>query len=60
VEDSGNANPDLNFRYEANLDGIGGGYIFNLSTKGYTTGTYLLGFRVIPEAFTYTVQFKVK
>ena len=56
VEDSGNANPDDNFRY-VSADGT---YIFNLSTKGLTTGTYLLGFREGSEPFTYTVQFKIK
>src|SRR4029078_5372325 len=33
IEDSGNANPDNNFRFDATL-GPSGGYIFNLSTKG--------------------------
>jgi len=32
VTDSGNANPDNNFRYDGTL-GPSGGYIFNLSTK---------------------------
>lgn len=36
VEDSGNANPNDDFRYDATLDG----YIFNLSTKGLGSGTY--------------------
>ena len=56
VEDSGNANPDFNFRYDPGL----AGYIFNLSTKGLTTGTYLLGFRAGSDPTTYTVRFKVK
>lgn len=38
VEDSGNANPDFAFRYDAGLQG----YIFNLSTKGLAPGTYSL------------------
>jgi hypothetical protein len=47
VDDSGNANPDFNFRYDAGL-GVGGGYIFNLSTKtaGYNTGTWKVVFTV--------------
>jgi hypothetical protein len=36
VNDSGNANPGGNFRYD------GGGYIFNLSTKGLSAGTWQL------------------
>ena len=54
VQDSGNANPDNNFRYS------GGGYIFNLSTKGYATGTYLLKFRAGSDPIIHTVQFQVK
>jgi hypothetical protein len=59
LEDSGNANPDNNFRFDPTL-GPSGGYIFNLSTKplgpamwklsftvgGQTFGTYELGFGV--------------
>lgn len=60
VEDSGSANPDFNFRYDGTLGGTGGGYIFNLSTKGLGTGTYLLGFRVGSDPTVYTVQFKLK
>ncbi len=40
VSDAGNANPDNNFRYDANL----GGYIYNLSTKGLSTGTWSVNF----------------
>ncbi|MBN9521332.1 right-handed parallel beta-helix repeat-containing protein [bacterium] len=36
LEDTGNANPGNLFRYDAGL----GGYIFNLSTKGLSAGTY--------------------
>ena len=39
--DAGNANPDLNFRYDATI-GTGGGYIFNMSTKALTPGKYEL------------------
>jgi hypothetical protein len=38
-EDSGNANPDSDFRFDPTL-GPSGGYIFNLQTKGLATGTY--------------------
>jgi hypothetical protein len=59
VEDQGNANPDFNFRYDAALGGTGG-YIFNLSTKGMVTGTYLLGFTAGNDPALHTVQFKVR
>lgn len=56
VEDSGNANPDSNFRYDATL----AGYIFNLQTKGLTTGTYALSFKVDGQSAIYSVQFNIK
>lgn len=54
VEDSGQANPDDNFRYDAGLQG----YIFNLSTKGLASGTWTLTFTV--GGVSYTVNFGVK
>lgn len=61
VVDSGNANPDYSFRYDATLGGTGGGYIFNLSTKGLASGQYVLSFYVGNErSFFYTVKFEVK
>lgn len=59
LEDSGQANPDLNFRYDAALGGSGG-YIFNLSTKGLGTGTYNLSFVVTGDPLGHAVQFQVK
>jgi len=56
VEDSGNANPDNNFRYDSSL----GGYIFNLSTRGLGTGTYVLRFVAANDPVTHTVEFQVK
>lgn len=54
---AGNANPDDNFRYDADLEG----YIFNLSLKGLTSGTWELSFTVdgvsCPD---YVVEFQVK
>jgi DNA-binding beta-propeller fold protein YncE len=38
IEDSGNANPDSDFRYDADLQG----YVFNLSTRSLAPGTYTL------------------
>jgi hypothetical protein len=54
LNDSGNANPDFNFRT------TGTGYIFNLSTKGYPTGTYLLSFTATGDPAPHTVQFSVR
>ena len=56
VADSGNANPDNDFRYDATLNG----YIFNLSTKGLATGTWLLNFNVSGDPISHSVQFDVK
>lgn len=58
VVDSGNANPDYNFRY---IGADGGGYIFNLSTHGLGAGTYKLYFYVGNNtAVSYTVQFEIR
>jgi hypothetical protein len=54
VNDSGNANPDGDFRYDS------GGYIFNLSTKGLTGGTYVLNFTAGNDPSIYQLQFQVK
>jgi hypothetical protein len=59
LNDSGSANPDLNFRYDAAL-GPSGGYIFNLSTKGYPTGTFLLNFSAAGDPTPHAVQFSVR
>jgi hypothetical protein len=56
VEDAGNANPDLDFRYDQSLDG----YIFNLKTTGYGTGSYLLNFVVGNGATIYSIGFQVR
>jgi hypothetical protein len=61
VTDSGNANPDYTFRYDPSLGGAGGGYIYNLSTKGLSPGQYVLSFYVGSEhSFFYTVKFELK
>jgi len=59
VEDSGNANPDNDFRFDPTLGGTGG-YIFNLSTKGLSTGTYNLNFTATGDSFVYSAPFQVK
>lgn len=52
----GQANPDGLFRYDAAL----GGYVFNLSTAGLTTGTWELQFRVSGDSGLYGIRFDVK
>ena len=59
VEDSGNANPDNDFRFDSTLGGTGG-YIFNLSTKGLATGTYNLNFTVTGDSAAHAATFQVK
>jgi predicted extracellular nuclease len=56
ADDSGNANPDGNFRYDPTLNG----YIFNLSTQGLAAGTYALQFTGQGDATTHTVQFQLR
>ncbi len=56
LEDSGNANPDNNFRYDATL----GAYVFNLKTTGYATGTYRLALTAMGDPTVHTVEFQVK
>jgi hypothetical protein len=56
VADSGRANPDFGFRYDATL----GGYIYNLSTKGLSSGTYRLNFKAGSDPQSHEVLFKVR
>ncbi len=56
---SGNANPDNIFRFDPTL-GDGGGYIFNLNTKGLLPGAYSLSFIAGTDPSVYTVQFQVR
>ena len=57
VEDSGNANPDGDFRYDAGLGGTGG-YIFNLSTTNLAGGAWQL--RFMQGGQTYSVPFQLR
>ena len=59
VEDSGNSNPDDDFRFDSTL-GSTGGYIFNLETTGLSTGTYSVNFTVTGDPFVYAAGFEVK
>ncbi|HUF05600.1 MAG TPA: LamG-like jellyroll fold domain-containing protein [Aridibacter sp.] len=54
--DAGNSNPDFDFRYDADLNG----YIFNLQTTGFGTGSYLLNFIVGGEPPIYSIGFQVR
>jgi hypothetical protein len=56
VDDTGNANPDSNFRFDPTL----GGYIYNLSTNGLSTGTWVLTFSVTGDPISHTVQFDIR
>jgi hypothetical protein len=59
LDDTGNANPDNDFRFDATLGGTGG-YIFNLSLRGAPTGTYNLNFTVGSDPTVRSVRFAVK
>ncbi len=59
LEDSGQANPDLNFRHVGD-SGASAAYLFNLSLKGLTTGTWGLRFAVSGDPTSHVVQFQVK
>jgi hypothetical protein len=56
LDDSGHANPDFDFRYDASL----GGYIFNLKTAGLATGTYNLQFTAGSDPLVHSAPFAVK
>lgn len=59
ADDSGNTNPDNDFRFDTTF-GPAGGYIFNLSTKGLASGTYALQFTAGNDPVTHSVSFGVK
>jgi hypothetical protein len=54
VQDSGNANPDNNFRY------TGGSYMFNLSTKNLWSGKWGLEFKADGDPLSHLVIFNVR
>lgn len=56
LDDSGDSNPDFDFRYDSTLPG----YIFNLSLKGVSTGSYNLNFTVSGDPVTHSAGFQVK
>jgi len=59
IQASGKANPDNDFRFDSTL-GPTGGYIFNLSTKGLATGSYLLSFTAGSDPVAHTLTFQVR
>lgn len=56
VEDAGNANPDSAFRYDETL----AGYVYNLSTRGLSAGTWELRFTVSGDPTTYGITFDLR
>jgi len=54
VQDPGNANPDLNFRYDS------GSYIFNLSTKGLAPGTWQVIITAAGDPISHAVSFELR
>ena len=59
VQDAGQANADYNFRFVGATDG--GSYIYNLSTKGYAPGHYVLSIYVGNDrSFFHTISFDVR
>jgi hypothetical protein len=56
AEDAGNANPDSAFRYDSQLRG----YVYNLSTRGLSRGTWELRFKVTADWATYAIPFDIR
>jgi len=50
---------DSNFHFDATL-GASGGYIYNLSTKGFSTGTYQMTISVGGDPIQHALQFQVR
>jgi hypothetical protein len=56
LQDTGNANPTFGFRYDASL----GGYLYNVDTRGLTSGTYTVQFTVGSSSQLFEATFNVK
>jgi hypothetical protein len=54
VNASGGANPDNDFRF------VGGFYVLNMSTKGLSTGSYYLYYRVGNDPTLHTAPFQIR
>jgi len=59
LQDSGNANPDSDFRFDSTL-GVGGGYIYNLNTAGLSSGTWILYFTIKGDPVQHSTLFNLK
>lgn len=59
LADASNTNPDNDFRFDALLGGSGG-YIYNLGTRGLSTGTWTLEFTASGDPVTHSVQFDLR
>jgi len=59
LADTSNANPDNDFRFDAALGG-NGGYIYNLGTRGLSTGTWTLQFTASGDPVIHSVQFDLR
>lgn len=59
VQDAGNSNPGLSFRFDSSL-APGGGYIFNLKTTGLAAGTWHLMFTVAGDPVQHSVEIRVR
>lgn len=59
VQDAGQSNADNNFRFDSSV-GPGGGYIYNLQTKGLTTGTYEIEFSATGDRTIHKLRFQVR
>jgi hypothetical protein len=59
VEDAGNANPGNRFRFDRDL-ARGGGYVFKLSTKRLSPGTWELSFTASGDSTTHTLVFALR
>jgi hypothetical protein len=56
LDDSGSANPDFGFRYDASL----AGYIYNLSTQRLAPGAWELRFRVAGDPTEHAAPFQIR
>jgi hypothetical protein len=59
LQNAGKSNSANNFRFDSTL-GPSGGYIFNLKTKGYSSGSYALQFTAGNDPTVHTLLFMVK
>lgn len=60
IDEAGNpSSADLNFRFSSDLV-AGGGYVFNLDTSGFPTGTFKLTFHASTDPLTHDVFFQLR